>query len=97
MLRIRIMDQAGAVLLDKKLTGLPLRESAIRDAAVKYYRDPYPCAVRRSAVMKTLFAEIENMLRERPLSVPGTIESLPEPFSRLADLPENAAYVSAQN
>jgi hypothetical protein len=91
------MDQAGAVLLDKKLTALPLREPAIRDATVKYYNDPYPCVIRRSAVMKTMFAEIEDMFRERPLSDPAAIETLPERFSCLADLPENAAYVSAQN
>jgi hypothetical protein len=94
MIRIRITDQTGKGLLDKKLTGMPLRETAVIDATVEYYNDPYPCIVRRSAVMKIMFTQIEDMLREKALSFPALISDLPERFFYLVDLPEGAKYVS---
>jgi len=61
MMIISITDESGGVLLDKKLTGMPLREAAIIDATKEYYNDPYPCIIRRSAVMKIMFNQIVDM------------------------------------
>jgi hypothetical protein len=94
MVRIRITDQTGKTLIDKKLTGIPLREPAIVDATKEYYNDPYPCIIRRSAVMRIMFTQIEDMLRKKLLSFPVLVSDLPERFSYLVDLPEGAKYVS---
>jgi hypothetical protein len=96
-MRICITDESGGVLLDKKLTGMPLRESAIIDATKEYYNDPYPCIIRRSAVMKIMFSQIEDMLKDRDLTLPAMIRDLPERFFYLVDLPENARYVNFQD
>ena len=96
-MRIRITDESGGVLLDKKLTGIPLKESAIIDAAKEYYNDPYPCIIRRSAVMKIMFNQIEDMLKEWESALPKLICDLPDRFTYLVDLPENAKHVISQN
>ena len=96
-MRIRITDDSGEVLLDKKLTGMPLRESAIIDATKEYYNDPYPCIIRRSAVMKIMFSQIEDMLKGWESALPKTICDLPDRFSYLVDLPENATHVIFQD
>ena len=95
-MRIWITDDTGKVLLEKKLTGIPLRENAIIDATIEYYNDPYPCVIRRSAVMKTMFSQIEEMLKKEA-ALPKMIKELPERFSYLVNLPESAAYVSFQD
>jgi len=82
--------------LDKKLTGMPLREAAIIDATKEYYNDPYPCIIRRSAVMKIMFNQIVDMLKGREAVLPTMISDLPERFSYLMNLPENAKYVNYQ-
>ena len=83
-------------MLDKKLTGIPLKETAIVDASKEYYNDPYPCVIRRSAVMKIMFSQIEDMLRNEPV-LPKKISDLPDRFFYLVNLPENAEYVSFQD
>ena len=97
MIRVRITDESGKVLLEKKLTGIPLRESAIIDATKKYYNDPYPCIIRRSAVMKIMFNQIEEMLKAKEPGSSRPISELPERFFYLIDLPENARYVDFDN
>ena len=82
------------MLLDKKLTGLPLKEKAVIDATVEYYNDPYPCVIRRSAVMKIMFSQIEDILKEKGPNLPLEIVSLPDRFLSLVDLPEGSRYVS---
>ena len=79
--------------MDKKLTGLPLRETAIIDATKEYYNDPHPCVIRRSAVMKIMFSQIEDMLKNEP-ALHKKIRDLPDRFFYLVNLPENAEYVS---
>ena len=96
-MQIQITDESGQVLLNKKLTGLPLKESAIIDATKEYHNDPYPCIIRRSAVMKVMFSQIEDMLKGRGSSLPLVICDLPERFSCLVDLPENARHVIFQD
>ena len=81
-------------MLDKKITGIPLRETAIIDATKEYYNDPYPCVIRRSAVMKIMFSQIEEMLKGKDSNFPLEICNLPERFSYLVNLPESARYVN---
>ena len=93
-MHIRITDEVGKVLIDKKLTGMPIRETAIIDATIKYYNDPYPCVIRRSAVMKIMFGQIEDILKSSCPGSPMSICDLSERFSYLIDLPKSAKYVS---
>lgn len=54
------LDSQEKILLEKKLTALPLDEELIKAKSLEFYHDPEPCMIRRSAVMKRLFLELQE-------------------------------------
>lgn len=52
------LDKDGRILLEKKLTALPLKEDAIIQKSIEFFNDPEPCMIHRSAVMKRIFMEL---------------------------------------
>jgi hypothetical protein len=51
-------NKEGAVLLDGKLLGMPLREETVLKLSVEFFRDPEPCMAHRSAVMGRMYMEL---------------------------------------
>jgi hypothetical protein len=94
--RITVRNGAGDLLLEKKLTGLPLKEDTIIAGTVAYYNDPSPCIIRRSAVMKLYFTELLEMLSSYAGGEAVAIEALPPRFRELADLPAGAAALEIE-
>jgi hypothetical protein len=90
---IVVRDRAGRLLLEKKLTGVPLKEEAVIAGTVAYYNDPNPCIIRRSAVMKLYFNELLDMLLPYAGRGPVAIDTLPARFPELVDLPADAVLL----
>jgi hypothetical protein len=91
--RIILRDKTGKLLFEKKLTGLPLKEEAIIAGTVKYYDDPNPCIIRRSAVMRLFFTELSEILLPYTDKEAVAIETLPPRFNELTDFPPGTAIL----
>ncbi len=54
---IRFIGKNGEVILEKKLTGLPLKDDFVIKKSIEFFNDPEPCMIHRSAVMKRTYME----------------------------------------
>lgn len=91
-------DREGNVILEKKLTSLPLREEIIIAKSIEFFNDPEPCMIHRSAVMKRLFMEIDSFLNECLHRGERQLlwEYIPEFVKRYIDVPDNIAMISVK-
>jgi len=64
-MKLCIEDGSGKVLFDKKLMTLPLKDESIVAHSIKWFQDPEPCMIHRSAVMKRMFMELYDWLLPR--------------------------------
>jgi hypothetical protein len=55
--RICIVGEDDQVILDKKLTALPLKEEFVIKRSIEFFNDPAPCMIHRSAVLKRTYME----------------------------------------
>lgn len=85
----------GKVLRENKLTSLPLKEKAIITKSMEFYRDPEPCMIHRSAVMKRLFFELgeffEGYFQKGEFRLGW--DSIPECFKAYLDIKDEVVYV----
>ncbi|KPU42398.1 hypothetical protein OXPF_41830 [Oxobacter pfennigii] len=59
---IRAVDMEDNIIFDKKPTALPLKEELIISDSIKFFNDPEPCMIHRSAVMKRIYLNIIDSL-----------------------------------
>ncbi len=59
------LDKNERILLEKKLTALPLKEDAIIQKSIEFFNDPEPCMIHRSAVMKRIFMEFGEFFSKK--------------------------------
>ncbi len=64
VLKIIMLDRDNLEITEKKLTALPLKEEIIIKKSIEFYNDPEPCMIHRSAVMKRLYAELEEYFKK---------------------------------
>lgn len=91
MKSVAFYDRDNNLIAEYGLVSLPVREAEIIKNSVKWFDDPEPCFIHRSAVVKRLLAGFEEYLeslegegrRELPL------EQLPRDCD-IFDLPANA-------
>ncbi len=57
-LELQFVDEVGKTVLNTKLIGLPIKESAILSKSMECFNDPEPCMIHRSAVQKTIYLEL---------------------------------------
>lgn len=85
-LTLTFTDWGGAVLLERKLTSVPLTEKVVLALSIEFFSDPEPCMIHRSAVMSRMYMEmmeyftaaLQNGVCEHPLaSLPARIASFP--------------------
>ena len=55
---VTIINDGGAVIFDKKVHYLPLKEALIIAQSIEFFNDPEPCMIHRTAVMKKIFVEL---------------------------------------
>ncbi len=79
---IEIWDPDGHILFDGRITELAVPDRVVRDLSLKFFNDPEPCQIHRSAVLCRVFAELEAAL------APGE-------RMHVHDLGDSRAYLSA--
>ena len=62
--RLKIWSGSGEMLFDGRLTGLELPDAIIKALSLRFFNDPEPCEIHRSAVMSRVFAELEGALKD---------------------------------
>ena len=89
------IDSGGKVILEKKLTSLPLREAIVIAKSIEFFNDPEPCMIHRSAVMKRLYIEINDFLSEALQRGEKQLawESLPEFIKAYISVPSVVNFV----
>jgi hypothetical protein len=55
-----IRDSKNNIIFNNKISALPLHEEFILSDSIKYFNDPEPCMIHRSAVMKRIYIEISD-------------------------------------
>lgn len=62
MLKLKIYDAQRKLVFKGKTTKLKIPDDLIIEKSMEWFRDPEPCFIHRSAVMKRLFVELEDEL-----------------------------------
>lgn len=82
MKKIKVYNQAGDIVFNNKIMNLQLPEHLVIEKSIKWFNDPDPCFIHKSAVMKRLFIELEDhIIKESNTKV--LIEELPETLQRM--------------
>jgi len=92
---LKFCDIKGNVLLEKKVSSLPLKEQTIIKKSIEFFNDPEPCMIHRSAVMKRFFIELECFLENAMLTNVFEIKYayLPKSLKEYLDLPSKVFKV----
>lgn len=61
---LTVLDGRGGILYRGDLETLPLKEALILKKSILFFNDAEPCFIHRSAVMKRIFAGLEDYLEE---------------------------------
>jgi hypothetical protein len=98
-LSICFIDCEGRIILEQKLTSLPLREEVIRSKSIEFFNDPEPCMIHRTAVMKRLYMEIYNSLCDslQNKNKEQLFKHLPEHIKSYICVPNNTMTIIIKN
>lgn len=77
MKKIKVYNQSGDIVFNNKIMNLQLPEHLVIEKSIKWFNDPDPCFIHKSAVMKRLFIELEDHINEGNNSK-VQIEELPD-------------------
>lgn len=85
---ISFIDSNGNIVLNGKITSLPLKEEYIINKSVELFNDCEPCIIHRTFIMKKIFFEIDEYFNK--LLCEGkneiSIECVPESIIQPMDL-----------
>lgn len=59
-MKLNLIDYKEAIVSDKRLISIPLREEIIIAKSIEFFNDPEPCMIHRSAVMTKMYNELFN-------------------------------------
>ena len=62
--QITVWGADGETLYDGRLTGFCLEDATVKALSLRFFNDPEPCQIHRSAVLSRVFAELEAALDE---------------------------------
>lgn len=63
---LQFMGNNHDVLLECKLTSVPLKDDAVLRLCVEFYNDPEPCMIHRSSVMSCIYMELIEYFQPKP-------------------------------
>lgn len=90
---IEIIGHDGKVLYKGPLNAFPIPERIIIEKSIKYFDDPRPCHIHRSAVLNRIYSELEAALSPNGYDVIWQVEQLPENILRYLGKYKNAKIV----
>ena len=93
---ICFLDAKGDIILERKLTSLPILEKVIISKSVEFYNDWEPCMIHRSAVIKRLYMEIDIFLENTLPNGIGQLawEFVPDSLKSYINVTEISTVVS---
>lgn len=92
-------DNRGRILFERKLTAIPLKEEAIIQKSIKYFNDPEPCMIHRSAVRKRLFMELGEFFSHKLQEGKHELlwSEMPEEWKRMIDISEDIERITIKD
>jgi len=98
VLTLCFIGDHGEVVMEKKLTALPLKEDYIIEKSIEFFNDPEPCMIHRSAVMKRIYMQIYEFFLEAMEEGKQQIawDNLPCFMDKALDIPNKARWVSVR-
>lgn len=85
------INDNNEVIMEKRLTALPLKESCMIEKSIEFFNDPEPCMIHRSAVMKRIYLEfnyyIDTIIEEGKDEV--LWNKMPSRFKSMLDIKSN--------
>jgi hypothetical protein len=89
------VDEDELVFLQKKVTSLPLNEEIIIAKSIEYYDDPDPCMIHKSAIMKLMYIQINDVLNEKLIRGQQKIlwAELPDNIKEYLKFSKNVQYL----
>ena len=62
--RLALYGARGEAVFDDMLTALSVPDATVKSLSARYFDDPNPCEIHRSAVLSRVFMELEEALPE---------------------------------
>jgi len=93
---ISFIDDKGNVVLEKRITSIPLREEVVINKSIEFFNDPEPCMIHRSAVMKRLYMEINDFLDDALLQGKKQLswECIPDSIKAYVDISDTITAIN---
>lgn len=92
-----MLNEENHTVLQKKLTAIPLREESIIENSIRYFQDPEPCMIHRSAVMKKIYVEIQECFSAWLDGQPIAWEDIPDHIASYLQVQENVKYIQIKS
>ena len=92
---VTVYGNNDAIILEKKVNYLPLKEDIIISQSIHSFNDPEPCMIHRSAVMKIIYVEFLDCF-EDAFSRSDSTEirlALPEALEQKLDIEGEIKYI----
>ena len=64
-MQLCFVDIQNEIILQKKITSLPLKDDVIIDKSIELFNDPEPCMIHRSAVMKNIYDKLTEYFDQK--------------------------------
>jgi len=59
---ISFIDALGDTVISRKISALPIKEEVIIKESIKFFNDPEPCFIHRSAILNMIYIKLDNYL-----------------------------------
>lgn len=85
---IVLLDENEEQLFSSKVESLPLAENVIIEKSIELLKDPEPCIIHKTYIMKKLFFEIDDFLKKNisknHLNIPW--DTVPDEIKKMIDI-----------
>lgn len=90
---VTIIGSDDKVIMEKKVSQLPLKEELIISQSIEFFNDPEPCMIHRTAVMKKIYMEFFSYFEELFSRGKPVETKLPESLTKKLDINYEIKYV----
>ena len=92
--RVLCICKNGCYLYHGSVLELPIADDQVIAGSIKFYDDPEPCMIHRSAVVSRYYMEIEAWLDDTGYESgsPVELDDIPEAIRVLLDLAEDQSH-----
>ena len=95
--KLQLRDSNGLDLFEGKVCELPLSEKNITALSIRFFNDPAPCYIHRSAVLSRVYNELNDYFEKCRQSGTISMECLPESLRAYFDAVGGAEEIVISN